>query len=237
MGYIFIFNLPPFFVKSIGVAGNYSFIRGAHRIAYGRGTNEYRVQESMAATFGPGPEECETSRASNPNDKDGDTYGPTVLERAKSPKEAFWQMTGYYRNGAGTRPWTKSLETLADLYPLEQMAAQSSSLGRRRSSISNSLFADPVKGSLKAPTYVLWGERDRACSRPICLDGLGDYLGKDSEVTILPRSGHWTPVAPESRLALATAIGLYAGRNAKPVPRMTSEVQKVYPDAVLMVKK
>ncbi|EXJ79906.1 hypothetical protein A1O3_08191 [Capronia epimyces CBS 606.96] len=237
MGYIFIFNLPPFFVKYMGVAGNYSFVRGAYRAAYGRGSNERRVQECMAASFGPGPEECKTSRISNPDDRNGDTYGPTVLERAKSPKEAFWNMTGYYRDGVGWRPWTKSLEALADLYPFDEMASHSSSLSRRRSSISTSLFADPVKGSLKAPTYVLWGEKDLACSRPICLDGLGDYLGKDSEVTILPRSGHWTPVAQESRLALATVISLYAGRDAKPVPKMTSEVQKVYPDAVLMVKK
>lgn len=237
MGYIFIFNLPAFLVNYIGVGGNYSFVRGAHRLSYGREAKDYRVQESMAASFGPSTEECKTSTASGVNGKDADTYGSTVLERAKSSKEAFWNMTGYYRDGAGTEPWTKSLEILADLYPLEELASQSNSLGRRRPSVSNSLFADPVKGSLKAPTYVLWGEKDRACSRPMCLDGLGDYLGKDSEITILPRSGHWTPVEAESRLAVATAIGSYAGKYTNPVSKMTSEVQKRYPDAVLMVKK
>ncbi|EXJ83867.1 hypothetical protein A1O1_07495 [Capronia coronata CBS 617.96] len=237
MGYIFVFNLPPIFVKYMGVAGNYSFVRGAHRLAYGRGSTEYRVQESMAASFGPGPEECKTSTLLGTDGKDADTYGPSVLERAKSPKQAFWNMTGYYRDGAAWRPWTKSLELLADLYSLEEAASQPNSLGRRRSSVSNPLFADLVKGSVKAPTYVIWGEQEQACSRAMCLDGLGDYLGKDSEITILPRSGHWTPVAPESRLALATAIGSYAAKDATPMPTMTSEVQKVYPDAALVVKK
>ncbi|KAL2426456.1 hypothetical protein ABEF95_006867 [Exophiala dermatitidis] len=236
MGYIFVFNLPPIFVKSLGVGGNYSFIRGCHRFAYGRGAKEYPVQEAMAATFGPSPQECKTSTVPSSNAEAGETYGPTVLERARSPAEAFWNMTGYYRDGAATRPWVKSLETIADLYALEEMASRSSSVSRR-SSVSNSLFAEPVKGSLKAPTYVLWGENDTACSRPICLDGLGDYLGKDSEVTILPRSGHWTPIERESRPALALAIASFAKRHAEPVPNMTANVRQVYPDAVLMAKK
>ncbi|KIX09940.1 uncharacterized protein Z518_01021 [Rhinocladiella mackenziei CBS 650.93] len=236
MGYIFVFNLPSVFVKYMGVAGNFSFIRGVNRLGYGRGSNEYRVQECMASSFGPGPEECKTSIPSTSNDK-GETYGPSVLERAKSPQDAFWNMTGYYRDGAGWRPWTKSLETITDLYALETSASESSSPGRRRSSVSNPLFVDQYRGSLKSPAYVLWGEKDQACSRPICLDGLGDYLAKDSEVTILPRSGHWTPVGRESRVALATVIGLFAGKDAKPVPKMTTEVQNVYDGAVLMVKK
>lgn len=233
MGYIFVFNLPSFFVRSLGNGGNYSFLRGANKIGYDRYSKEYQAQEALASTLGPGPEECKTATA------DGNTYGATVVVRAKSSAEAFWNMTGVYRDGLATSPWTKSLETIADLYALETSASESSSPGsRRRSSISNHiLFADHIKGKLNAPAYVIWGEKDQACTRTICLDGLGDYLAKDSEVTILPRSGHWTPVGKESRAALATAIGLFAGRDAKPVPKMTVEVQKVYPDAFMMVKK
>jgi hypothetical protein len=243
MGYIFAFHLPAALVKYLGVAGNYSFVRGANWSGYGKGSKEYHVQECMASSFGPGAEECKTSTsAMNGTDgingeKNGETYGPSVVERAESPEEAFWNMTGYYRDGAGWRPWTKSLETITDLYALETSASESSSPGRRRSSVSNSLFIDQYKGSLHAPTYVLWGEKDQACSRPICLDGIGDYLAKDSEVTLLPRSGHWTPVQKDARPALATVISLFAGRDAKPVARMTPEVQKVYEGAVLMVKK
>ncbi|KAK5272300.1 hypothetical protein LTR96_001930 [Exophiala xenobiotica] len=233
MGYIFMFNLPSFFVRSMGTAGNFSFLRGANWSGYDKHSNEYRVQEGMASTFGPGPQECKSTL------DDGTTYGPSVLRRAKSPGEAFWNMTGYYRDGIASQPWTKSLETIADLYALENSASESNSpSSRRRSSISNHiLFSEHIKGKLNAPAYVLWGEKDRACGKSICLDGLCDYLDKDSEVTILPRSGHWTPVGKEARTALAIAIGLFAGKDARPVPKMTAEVQKVYPDAVLMVKK
>jgi len=198
----------------------------------------------MASSFGPGPEECKTSipavngTYTTNGESQGEMYGTSVLERAKSPEEAFWNMTGYYRDGVAWRPWTKSLETITDLYALETSASESSSPGRRRSSISSSgLFADQYKGALHAPTYVLWGEKDQACSRPICVDGIGDYLGRDSEVTLLPRSGHWTAIEKEARPALATAIALYAGRDAKPIAKMTTEVQKVYDGATLLVKK
>ena len=242
MGYIFAFHLPPVFVKYLGVAGNYSFIRGANWSGYGKRSKEYRVQECMASSFGPGPEECKTStvgiRGTNSvNGETQATYGPSVLERAKSPEEAFWNMTGYYRDGAGWAPWSKSLEAITDLYALETSASESSSPGRRRSSLTTSMFGDKYKGSLHAPTYILWGEKDQACSRPICLDGIGDYLGRDSEVTLLPRSGHWTPVQKDARPALATVIALFAGRDAKPVSKMTTEVQKVYDGASLLVKK
>jgi pimeloyl-ACP methyl ester carboxylesterase len=229
MGYIFCFNLPRSFVTWFGIAGNFSFLRGAHAAAHHRHPEERNTQESLAATFGPD--------ASMLEGKEGHAYGASVMERAKSRKEAFWHMTGYYRDGAGTQPWTKSLETIADLYILESTASESSSPGRRRSSMTNSLFLDQYKGALKAPAYIIWGEQDQACSKPICLDGLGDYLAKDSEIIILPRSAHWTPVEKESRTALAKVIASVARRDAKPVTSMTTEVQKVYAEATMMAKK
>jgi len=237
MGYIFIFNLPALFVRYIGVAGNYSFLRGAQKMAFGRDSGEYRVPESMASTLGPGLAECQTAITSTSDRLPPETYGASVAERAQSPGQAFWNMTGYYRDGIGLRPWKKSLETITDLYALENTALQSSSPRRRRSSVSSPLFAEQYRGSLKAPVFILWGEKDPACSKPLCLDGIGDYLAKDSEVTLLPRTGHWTPVEPESRAALATVIGLYAGKDATAVPNMTPNVQKVYDGALMMAKR
>lgn len=236
MGYIFAFNLPAVFVRYLGCAANYAFVRGANSLGYGPKSKDYRAQECKASSFGPGLEECRTSIASSGTT--ADMYGSTVLERAKSHGTAFYNMTGLYRDGAGTAAWSKSLETIADLYALETSASNSPSPSRRRSSISNgALFTDPYKGSLKAPTYVLWGEKDQACGRAICLDGLGDYLGKNSEITLLPRSGHWTPVQQNSRTVLAKMINLCAGKDAKPVPNMTHEVAKLYEGAVLVAKK
>jgi pimeloyl-ACP methyl ester carboxylesterase len=243
MGYIFAFHLPAVFVRYLGTGGNFSFLRGATKAAYGRGSKEYRGEECLASTFGPGPEECRIPKAIGNGtngvngEKNGEAYGPSVLQRAQSSGEAFWNMTSYYRDGVAWKPWTKSLETITDLYALETSASESSSPGRRRSSVSNSLFLNQYKGSLHAPTWILWGEKDQACSRPICLDGIGDYLGKDSEVVLLPRSGHWTPVEKNSRAALARIIHLLAGRDAKPAASMVTEVQKVYDGASMLVRK
>lgn len=236
MGYIFAFNLPAIFVGYLGTAADCAFVRGANSLGYSRRSKEYQAQECKASSFGPGPEECTTSINSSANRED--MYGPSVLERAKSHSTAFYSMTGLYRDGAGTATWTKSIETIADLYALETSASESPSPSRRRSSISNgALFTDPYKGSLKAPTYIVWGEKDTACGKPICLDGLGDYLAKDSEIILLPRTAHWTPVQQESRVVLAKLINLCAGRDAKPVPKMTDEIKKVYEDAVLLARK
>lgn len=238
MGYIFAFNLPAALVKYLGTCGNYSFVRGANRAGYDRKSSEYLARECMASSFGPGKEECRTSINETTNDNSGETYGPTVLERATSHGNAFWNMTGYYRDGAARKPWTKSLDTIADLYALETSASESSSPGRRRSSISHgALFADPYKGSLKAPAYVVWGEKDIACGKPLCLDGLADYLAKDSEIILLPRSGHWTAVQRESRAVLAKVINLYAGKEANMIPKIADEIQKIYQGAVLLAKK
>lgn len=95
------------------------------------------------------------------------------------------------------------------------------------------------KGVLHAPATILWGERDQACSKAICLDGIGDYLSKDSEVVLLPNSGHWTPIEPESRAALASVIALYAGNGNEGKGPMTAtkQVNTVYKGATMMVKK
>ena len=74
---------------------------------------------------------------------------------------------------------------------------------------------------MHAPATIIWGEKDLACSKAICLDGIGDYLAKDSEVTLLPRSGHWTPIEVESRAALARVIGMYATNGGNPVLSVT----------------
>ncbi|RVX71153.1 hypothetical protein B0A52_03519 [Exophiala mesophila] len=239
MGYIFIFNLSTLYVNFLGIGGNYAFMRSVTMSAYDLKSPEWSFPECLATSFGPGKEELDTAIPSTSSTSPGETYGASVIARAKSHGQAFWNMTGYYRHGVSSRPWTKSLETIADLYALESSASESSSPGsRRRASISNgALFAVPHKGALKAPTYVLWGEKDQACSREICLNGLGDYLAKDSEVTILPRTSHWTPIQKESRAVLARVIGLFARSNSTPLPNMTAEVHKIYPDATLYVKK
>ena len=148
--------------------------------------------------------------------------------------------TAYYRDGAAMEPWNKSLQTTADLFNLEQNQTNDSSI-RRRSSSASSMFGDMYKGSLHAPVTILWGLRDQACSSAICLDGIGDYLARDSEVILLPRTKHWTPVEGEARKALARLLEIFV--NQKPGSRNVSlenaeeAVKQVYEGAIVLTRK
>lgn len=149
--------------------------------------------------------------------------------------------TAYYRDGAAMDPWSKSLQTTADLFNLEQNQTSGSGIRRRSSSASSAMFGDLVKGSLHAPTTILWGVQDVACSQAICLDGIGDYLARDSEVILLPRTNHWPPVEGESRKALSRLLEIYV--NQQPgTPNVSLEtaeeaVKQVYNGATTLVRK
>lgn len=209
-----------------------SFLRGISKAAHGKHQDEYNAQDSLAATLGPGIIEIGTKTAG------GDSYGASVHSRAKSPGETFWRQTAYYRHGLATEHWEKSLETVADLYNLESSNSTSGSPLHRRSSssASSAIFTDSYNGSLKAPATILWGEKDLAVSKAICLDGIGDYLARGSEVVLLPSTGHWTPVEREGRAALVKVISLCAEDGQLPV-YVTKHIEEVYSRATTMVNR
>lgn len=103
------------------------------------------------------------------------------------------------------------------------------------------MFGDMYKGSLHAPATILWGSRDQACSSAICLDGIGDYLARDSEVILLPRTKHWSPVESEARKALARLLEIFV--NQKPGSQTVSlgnageAVKQVYEGAIVLTRK
>lgn len=103
------------------------------------------------------------------------------------------------------------------------------------------MFGDLYKGSLHAPSTILWGQKDQACSQVICLDGIGDYLARDSEVILLPRTRHWTPVEGEARKALARILELLisqkVGQGALSLGEVEKAVKQVYEGATVMVRK
>lgn len=226
-GYIFAFHLPKILVKYLGTGGHFSFLRGIGRAAYGRHKAEYNVQDSLAATLGPGLLEVETKT------NQGDTYGQSVHARAASAGEAWWHQTAYYRNGLATRKWEKSLETIAELFNVEN---ESSPIRRRSSLGSTPLFGEQYPGALKAPATILWGENDLAVGKAICLDGISDYLAAGSEVILLPKTGHWATVEKESRVALARLVELFATKSDLPV-YVTKEVEGVYEGVKCNVRK
>lgn len=149
--------------------------------------------------------------------------------------------TAYYRDGASMDPWSKSLQTTADLFNIELNQPNGYALRRRSSSASSGMFGDLYKGSLHSPVTIVWGQQDQACSQAICLDGIGDYLARDSEVILLPRTKHWTPVEGEARRALARILEVFvnqkAGSGSLSLGQVEQAVKQVYEGATVLTRK
>ncbi|KAL1971117.1 hypothetical protein VTN77DRAFT_68 [Rasamsonia byssochlamydoides] len=193
-GYIFVMQLPLPLVRYLGSGGNYSFLKATHKIAHGE-LGDYTVldaAESMASSLGPSAEECETENS------DHDRYPESVIKQRGSGN--FVNMASYYRHGTAVASWSKSVESIATLHGLSRGSDV------RRMSSRAAVFDDGPKGSLKANATILWALQDVALERQLCLDGIGDYLVHNSQVITLPRSGHFTPIEQESRVALEKAI-------------------------------
>ncbi|KAL1876042.1 hypothetical protein Plec18167_005303 [Paecilomyces lecythidis] len=221
-GYIFVMKLPIAFVRYLGSGGNYSFLKSVHKIAHGEeGVYTTRdAAESMASTLGPSAEECKTKTPQ------GEPY-PVSVEKERVLGN-FEHMARYYREGAAVAPWNKSLETIASLHSINRGSEL------RRSTTGKGLFDDGPDGVLKTQATVIWGQKDSALEPHLCLDGISDYLDSNSQVIMLPRTGHFTPVEKESRGALELAIE-WAVKGEK--EDIGSVVSIGYPGAVVTVRK
>ncbi|KAJ5398917.1 hypothetical protein N7465_009406 [Penicillium sp. CMV-2018d] len=190
-GYIFAMQLPTPIVYYFLSGGNRSLLRGCHLASYNKDERTpLDVANSMASTMGPSAAESDTKTPS------GDAYPASISERAFAH---VIHMAAYYRERASVGRWVKSIETVASLHSI-------SSGKRLTSSGSAGLFDEGPPGSLKASTTIFWGKDDIALDQRICLDGMGDYLVQGSQIVLLPRTGHWTPVERESGAALIKAI-------------------------------
>lgn len=219
-GYIFAMQLPVPLVQYFLTGGSHSFLKGIHILATGGKLTPYGAAEDMASSMGPSVAEFKSKTAS------GDTY-PATLENERAFAHVM-HMAGYYRDGASLARWTKSIETVASLYSI------SSGHELRRSSSGAGLFDEGPAGCLKASSTIVWGQKDIALDQRICLDGMGDYLVDDSQIILLPRTGHWTPVEPESRAALVKAVE-WAAQGEK--GEVGAAIQAVYPGAKVSVRR
>lgn len=189
-GYIFAMQLPKPLVHYFLTGGNSSLLVSCHRIAHNK--DEYGhldAADSMASTMGPSTAEADTRTAH------GDAYPVSLSKRALAH---VLHMAAYYRDGAATAPWVKSIETVASLHGIAS--------GTQRMSSGAGLFDAGPPGAFKANTTIFWGKEDIALDPRICLDGLSDYLVQGSQVVLLPRTGHWTPIERESGAALIKAV-------------------------------
>jgi pimeloyl-ACP methyl ester carboxylesterase len=237
-GYIFAFQLPKVMVKYLGTGGNSAFVRGAHKAQYGKDKTGFDPHQSMAITMGPGEAECRTST----DEESPQRYGDSVLARAKDSGAWFLDFTAYYRDGLAFDKWEKSIHTLGAFHNIEVDNENSSMKSkqvrkRRKSSASSTLFSEPCASSLKAPATIVWGRKDQACSEPICLDGIGDYLTRDSHVLILPDTGHWTPFEKPSRETLKRILEQLVQNGDIEKVNLQDIVKETYPGAYVSIEK
>ena len=184
-------QLPIPLVHHFLTAGNLSLLRSIHIRSRGKAEhNAHDISECMASSMGPSVPEAKTKTAS------GDSY-PITLQDERAFAHII-HMANYYRHRASTSPWNKSAQTVASLHSITP--------GAGRASSGAGLFNEGPPGALKASTTVFWGQNDLALDRRICLDGMSDFLVQGSQIVLLPRTGHWTPVETESRAALLKAV-------------------------------
>ena len=238
LGYMAAFQLPDPMVRWLAVGLNHSFVRGAHKMQYGRNRVGYNPADSMAISTGPGEEECGTQT----DEKEPQQYGKSVLARAKDPAAWFMNFATYYQQGLAFGKWEKSIETAAAFHNIEadrasSVADGSSPIKRRSSSASSALFSDSFTHSLKAPVTIVWGKLDQACTEPICLDGIGDYLTRDSQVMILPKTGHWTPFEKDSRDLFQGVLERLVQRGDVDKKGLQDLARDLYPTAYVKIEK
>ncbi|KAJ5774370.1 hypothetical protein N7457_009266 [Penicillium paradoxum] len=189
-GYIFAMQLPKPLVQYLLTGGNSSLLASCHRIAYNKDKYSHiDLADSMASTMGPSTAESDTRTPK------GDAYPVSLSKRALTH---VLHMAAYYRDGAAVARWDKSIETVASLHSIAS--------GTQRTSSGAGLFDAGPPGAFKANTTIFWGQEDIALDARICLDGMSDYLVQGSQVVLLPRTGHWTPIERESGAALIKAI-------------------------------
>lgn len=88
-----------------------------------------------------------------------------------------------YRDSLLWGPWEKSLETIVAL----------SEIPSSRTSSGAGIFEDGPPGALKAPTTIIYGKHDVAFEPRLALDGMSDYLTKESHILQVETGGHWLP--------------------------------------------
>jgi hypothetical protein len=196
--YIFCFHLPWPFSGFFATFGNYWFLRTLHSLGKGKLRREEKAiqrldpkeaGEAMAISTGPGMLQLDASTKTTRGLKYGESVRKRVNDRGMSEK------VGIYRDNLFMGKWEKSLEVTAALFEIASTMASTP-----HSSISSgSLPGGPPKGSLKAPTTFLLGERDPAFDQQLALSNVKDFLVAGSQVLTVKNGGHWLPLEPSGR--------------------------------------
>ncbi|KAF2712839.1 alpha/beta-hydrolase [Pleomassaria siparia CBS 279.74] len=178
--YIFIFQLPQPLANFYATMGNYWWLRTMHTAGAGlfgrddKPTRSLKASEAADyAAMSSGPGRAQHASGSL-------KYPESVLRRTKDL--GMSEKIRIYREGVGLGVWEKSLETVVAL----------SELPTKKRSSGAGLFDDGPLGALNAPATFVMGSRDPAFERSMSLDGMVDYLTRDSQVLTV-EGGHWLP--------------------------------------------
>ncbi|KAF2199530.1 alpha/beta-hydrolase [Delitschia confertaspora ATCC 74209] len=188
--YIFVFNLPWPLPHCLGWMGNMWFLRTTHRVQasnLNREASNAEAAERMAADIGPGTLQNE--------DWPAPQYPMRVWDGGWSEKIRL------YREGLVLGDWEKSLGTIVALNELKESQSH-----RRHSGTGVGLFDEGPPGALKTAATIVYGRNDPAFDPQLCLEGISDYLTKDSQVVFLEKGGHWLPSEEEGREVLERLI-------------------------------
>lgn len=188
-GYIFVFNLPLTFPLLLASFGDHWLLRVVHEHAVGRKLhqNSNEAAEALASSLGPAIEQC----------RDSD-YSDSVYMRAQ--RECVMEQIRYYREGLAFGRWRKSSIT--------EENCQRPSKGPYYHDIQSEcspIHKRPI-GALLAKTIVIWGAKDAALDARFAIAGIEDYLCQDSQVLVVPQSGHWLPLHYVGMNVLETSI-------------------------------
>lgn len=220
-GYIFALQLALPIVRAQGSGGNAALLRAIHRMAHGVNTtpSAKEIAEGVAGCLGPSLKQETTETSAS------ERYSKDVVKQ--SDAEKYVSMTNYYRHGTSTGRWKKSLETITGLYSISDGGEI------RRKSSHSGVFDEGPEGSLKAKATIVWGMEDVALNAHLNLDGIADYLSRDSQVITLPRAGHHTPVEKESMVALQKVVEWAVAGEEGDVGLVA---KAVYPGAAVTVR-
>lgn len=134
----------------------------------------------------------------------------------------------FYRESLFLDPWEKSLETVVALSELPARTPRSGSRGS-----GAGLFDEGPQGALKAPSTIVYGIHDPGFDRRLALDGIGDYVTKDSQVVIIDDAGHWLPFEGLGSKVLEVVAGWALGDEQAPLKESLAGVK----EAKIMVEK
>ncbi|KAF1979357.1 alpha/beta-hydrolase [Bimuria novae-zelandiae CBS 107.79] len=177
--YIFIFNLPSPLATFAATFGNYYFLHALHRAANKRRPlTPKQAGEAMASSVGPGAPQLDEPNA----------YPHASALKARLSNNGMREKLRLYREGLARGVWEKSIETVVALSEVQASSTRGSG------GAGTGLFDDGPPGALKAPATIIYGLEDPAFEKRLALDGIGDYLARDSQVLALERAGHWLPL-------------------------------------------